>query len=95
MKIPNKLDMILDNYPDIESRNLWIDSAVLDNSMTEAYGAADFDGDMLSLIGLYTQEANMEAKKLINSKKNLIKTDGSAVRNVSNEGILSLYMMTK
>jgi hypothetical protein len=56
---------------------------------------ADFDGDQISIIGLFTQEANEEAKKLLNSKTALVRADGSPARSISNEATLSLYSMTR
>jgi len=84
---------IIKNYPDINSKH-WRDSAILDNTMTKIMGA-DFDGDQISIIGLFTKEANDEAKKLQKSIKSLVKPNGSPAREISNEAILSLYMLTK
>jgi len=81
------------NYPDINSKH-WRDSAILDNTMTEIIDG-DFDGDQLSIIGLFTKEANLEAKSFHKSIKSLVKPDGSPARKISNEAILSLYMLTK
>jgi len=51
--------------------------------------------DQVSIIGLFTKEANDQADKHIKSISNLVRTDGSHVRNISNEAGLSLYMMSK
>jgi DNA-directed RNA polymerase beta' subunit len=85
---------LIKNYPDINSKKYWRDSAIFDNLMTAAFNA-DFDGDQISVIGLFTKEANLEAERLINSKVNLVRADGSPAREIGNEAILSLYMMTK
>jgi DNA-directed RNA polymerase beta' subunit len=83
-----------DNYPDITCKKLWRDAAVIDNGVTKLMDA-DFDGDQISIIGLFTQEANEEAKKLLNSKTALVRADGSPARSISNEATLSLYSMTR
>ncbi len=49
----------------------------------------------MSLVGLFTQEANVEAAKLIGSKTSLVTADGRSARGVSMEAVLSLYMITK
>jgi len=84
----------IDNYPDINYGHLWREAAVMDNTMTGITGA-DFDGDQMSLVGMFTQEANAEAEKIMKSKMSLVTADGRPSRNVSNEAVLSLYMMTK
>jgi DNA-directed RNA polymerase beta' subunit len=84
----------IEGYPDIRYRDLWRDAIVLDNTMTSVYGA-DFDGDQMALLGLFTTEANLEAKALINSPTTFIRSDGTPARGLSNEAILSLYMLTK
>jgi DNA-directed RNA polymerase beta' subunit len=82
------------NYPDIKYRDLWRDQGILDPMMTGVYGA-DFDGDMTSIIPLFTNEANIEADSLINSKVNLLNMEGKPARKLSKEAVLSLYMFTK
>jgi len=84
----------IDNYPDIRYKNFWRDSTVIDNGVTNIMGA-DFDGDMVSIIGMFSQEANKEAERIIKSKTPLIKADGSAARKVTHEAVLSLYCLTK
>jgi DNA-directed RNA polymerase beta' subunit len=84
----------IENYPDIKYKHLWRDATVIDNGVTGIMGA-DFDGDMVSIVGLFSQEANKEAEKITNSKTPLLKADGNPARGVSNEAVMSLYCLTK
>ena len=54
-----------------------------------------YDGDMVSIKGLYTIEANVEANRLITAKKTLLDVAGGASRDVTKEGILALYALTE
>ena len=55
----------------------------------------DYDGDTISVRGVFTQEANIEAEKLIYSKKNLLDNSGKNIRSLGKEAILGLYCLTK
>jgi DNA-directed RNA polymerase beta' subunit len=84
-------------YPVIDAakgRVTWVDSIRLNNAYTEALGA-DFDGDRIRVFGLFTQEANAEAERIIRSPKNVAESVGGASRVVKNEGILTIYSLTR
>jgi len=49
----------------------------------------------ISIRGLFTQEANEEAKQLMLSKSHILNVYGQNMRQTSNEGIHTLYAMTK
>jgi len=51
--------------------------------------------DAIRLFGLYTQEANAEAERLIKSPTNFFWGDGGFSRPLSNEAVLTLYSLTK
>ena len=72
----------------------WIDSARPCNLYLSGWGG-DYDGDMVSIKGLYTIEANEEANRLITAKKTLLDVAGGASRDVTKEGILALYALTE
>jgi hypothetical protein len=55
----------------------------------------DYDGDMVSIKGCFTQEANIEAEKVMRHKTNIINVYGENVRLTTNEGVHTLYMLTK
>ena len=50
--------------------------------------------DTISVRAVFTKEANQEAEKLIYSKKNLLDTQGEALRPLGKEGVLASYVLT-
>jgi hypothetical protein len=50
---------------------------------------------MISIKGLYTQEANEEAHNLIMAKSTLLNVAGGPSRDISKEAILALYVLTR
>ena len=74
--------------------NLFVDSIQLMNSFLPAIGG-DYDGDMVTLRGLFTQEANEEAERKINSTANILDIVGKNIRTVSAEGLQTFYDLTK
>lgn len=83
------VDTVKDRIP-----GLFIDSLQLFNAMLPAIGG-DFDGDQVTIRGVFTQEANLEAERLIRSPKNILNITGKNIRKISNEGIQTLYNLTK
>jgi DNA-directed RNA polymerase beta' subunit len=88
-----------EDYPDIYldypiSENPFIDTMLLNNSYLAALGG-DYDGDMVSIRGVYSQEANEEAEGIIFSKKNVLDANGKNIRKLGKESILTLYALTK
>jgi hypothetical protein len=81
-------------YLVVEKPVQWVDSVRLNNSYTSAM-AADYDGDRIRLFGLFTQEANAEAAELIRKATNICDGRGAPSRLLKNEGVLTLYSMTK
>lgn len=84
--------LVIPDYP-IEESN-FRDSTVFNPSYCEALGA-DFDGDTVSIRAVYTQEANIEAENLINSKTMILNNEGESTRHVKIEVIQTLYALTK
>ena len=82
------------NTPKEKIPGLFIDSLQLFNAMLSAIGG-DFDGDQVTLRGVFTQEANIEAKKLIHSPSNILTIRGDNNRTISNEAVQALYGLTK
>ena len=90
-------ETILD-YPDLDMKNpeanRWIDSARPHPSYLPGWGG-DFDGDMVSIKLLYTEEANKEAEDLIRKPMTLLDISGKPSRGFAKEPQLSLYALTK
>lgn len=55
----------------------------------------DHDGDQITSKILFSVEANEEAERIMFSKSNLIAIDGKSIRTIGNEGIQTLYTMTR
>jgi DNA-directed RNA polymerase beta' subunit len=75
-------------------KSSFFDSVQPNNSYLEAIGG-DYDGDMVSLLSVYTQEANDECEKNIFSTKNILNANGRNIRKLSKEAVLTMYCLTK
>ena len=75
-------------------RGLFIDSLQPFNCYLKGLGG-DFDGDMITIRGVFTQEANKEAEEIIYSKSNVINIKGNNNRPISMECVQSIYDFTK
>lgn len=88
-------------YPKIRSEDIGTDtnnrfSDALKMSNLYCPGlVADYDGDTVSIKGVYTDEANEELKKFANSKMNFINLGPNNMRASENDCIQSLYVITK
>lgn len=74
--------------------DLFIDTLMFTNLLLKGFNG-DYDGDQVSVKGVWTQEANEELEKFINSTSNYIDLGGSNIRVSTNEAIQSLYCLTK
>jgi len=85
------------NYPVLRGdKTFWIDSVVVNNSYLAGWGSGDFDGDMVSIKGLYSQEANLEIENIIKSKMSLVNTSGEPSRTITQkEPLIALYELTR
>ncbi len=70
------------------------DSLTFSNMMLEGIGG-DYDGDQVTIKGLYSQEANIEAEKIMNSLSYIININGENMRTSSKECIEGLYQLTR
>jgi len=50
---------------------------------------------MISIRGIWTQEANNEADRLVNAKTNILNYTGQSTRKISNEAVQSIYTLTR
>jgi len=51
--------------------------------------------DQVTVKGLFSQEANKEAIEIMTSKAHILNIAGSNMRKTTNEGVHTLYMMTR
>lgn len=84
--------LIFPDYPCEDE--LFCDTVVMNNSYLLSLGA-DYDGDTISLRGVFTKEANEEAEKLIYAKTNFFDQQGRNSRVLGNEAIQTLYALTR
>ena len=97
MVINNKL---YKNYPKIreqdintDTSNKFVDTMNIHNSYLKGIGG-DYDGDQVTVKGVWSNEANAELAEQLNSKKHYIGLDGKNIRVGSNEAIQCLYSLT-
>ena len=64
------------------------------NSRLKPLGA-DYDGDTIKSVGLWSDEANERAEQLMRSKAMNIKADGSSFYSIEIECLNGLYALTK
>ena len=81
------------NIPPEDIATQFIDSLQVGTQLLPAIGG-DFDGDMLTIRGIYSQEANLEAAKMIRSPRNILNVAGKNIRTISAEGVQTFYSMT-
>lgn len=92
---------VFPHYPDINleiSKEVvstrFIDTVTMSNLYLAGLGG-DYDGDQVTLKGVYSQEANKEARKIMMSKAHILNIYGQNMRKTTNEGVQTLYMLTK
>lgn len=82
------------NMSPTEVSTFFYDVLKLSNVLLKAFGG-DYDGDQLSIKGIFTQEANAECDRLVRGKANILDINASNVRKSTNECIQTLYTLTK
>ena len=81
----------------ITEKNTFIDALIPGNSSLKSLNG-DYDGDTLSVIGLFSEEANEEARKYINSPGYFVTSTNKNIRSIESIGkeyVMGLYMLTK
>lgn len=73
--------------------NKFVDTMVICNAYLTGIGG-DYDGDQVSVKGIYSEEANEELQQHMNSKLHYINLGAKNVRVGTNECIQSLYSLT-
>lgn len=93
-------DVVYTHYPKIrkedigkDSSSSFIDTMNICNGYLDSIGG-DYDGDMVTIKGVYTDEANAELKKQLASNIHFINLGGNPVISTSKESIQALYAMT-
>lgn len=78
----------------MDTSNMFIDTLNISNLFLDGIGG-DYDGDQVTVRGIYSDEANKECMEIINSRKFLLGLDGKGVRVSDKEAIQSMYSLTK
>lgn len=91
------------NYPNVpvdgkkDNDSMFYDVMLCGNAYLDSLGG-DYDGDMLYMRAVFSQEANAEAERLIWSKTNMLNATGNVSRGLSKIGkecVMGLYELTK
>lgn len=94
-------DKLYTHYPKVDSNMpkekvsiFFIDTVTMSNLYLHGLGG-DYDGDQVTIKGLYSQQANAEAESIMKSKSHILNVYGQNMRKTTNEGVQTLYMLTK
>ena len=82
------------NMPESEVATYFLDTLNMSNLYLPGLGG-DYDGDQVTAKGVYSQEANKECDTILHSKSHILNIYGENTRKLGNEGLQTLYMMTK
>lgn len=82
------------NVPHEKVGICFIDTLVMENSHLDGMGA-DYDGDQVSIRGIWSDEANAECEDIMNSKMSALNITGTNAKVVAKEVFNSLYELTK
>lgn len=72
----------------------FIDTLVFSNSHLDGMNG-DYDGDQVTIRGIWSEEANEDIRRIMNSKISLLDITGQNVKTVKQEVLDSMYELTK
>lgn len=78
----------------IDTSNKFIDTMNFSNLYLKGMGG-DYDGDQITVKGVYTEEANQELEEFMKSKQNFITFGGKPSKASEGDAIQSIYAFTK
>lgn len=87
----------VDDFEPLTEKNTFINALIPGNTSLKSIGG-DYDGDTLSVVGLFSEEANKEARDYINSPGYILTSTNKNIRSIGNVGkeyLMGLYMLTK
>lgn len=82
------------NVPKSDLSVYFVDTLRMSNLYLAGLGG-DYDGDQVTIKAVFTQEACQEAEKIMRSKTHILNVYGSNMRKTTNEGVQTLYTLTK
>ena len=77
-----------------DTSNKFIDTMNFSNLYLKGMGG-DYDGDQITVKGVYTEEANQELEEFMKSKQNFITFGGKPSKASEGDAIQSIYAFTK
>ena len=77
-----------------DTSNTFVDTLRFSNLYLSGIGG-DFDGDMCTIKGVYTREANEELDNFMDSKQNLVTYGCKPLREPGSDSIQAMYALTK
>lgn len=93
---------VYDRYPVVNPKmppnivsTQFIDTLNISNLYLKGLGSGDYDGDQVTVRGLFSQESNKQAEEILYSKKNILSTSGQNMRVTEKEAIQAIYNLTK
>ena len=78
----------------IDTSNMFIDTMNFSNTYLKGMGG-DYDGDQITVKGVYTEEANQELEEFMNSKQNFVTFGGKPSKASEGDAVQSIYAFTK
>lgn len=82
------------NFDNKKVSTYFLDTVTLSNLYLKGLGG-DYDGDQVTIKSVFSQEANAECEKIMHSNSNILNICGGNVRETTNEGIQTIYMLTR
>lgn len=88
------------NYPKIreedigkDTSHMFVDSLNISNLYLAGNGG-DYDGDQVTVKGVYGEESNEELERVMNANFNYIDAGAKGIRKASNEAIQAMYNLS-
>ena len=82
------------NLPKSEIPSKFIEVISMQNTYLNAIGG-DYDGDQVTCKGVFTQEANLEAEKIMKSISNIVSVNMNPTRSTTIEAIQTCFSVTR
>ena len=82
------------NYDKNFISTYFLDTIAMSNLYLAGLGG-DYDGDQVTIKSVFSQEANAECERIMMGRSNLLNICGDNMRKTTNEGIQTIYMLTR
>ena len=96
-KIPGFIDNNIERREPIQEKHTFINALIPGNTSLSSIGG-DYDGDTLSIVGIFSEEGNKAAKEYINSAGYFVGANNKNMRSLGSVGkefVMSLYELTR